>query len=61
MALTRNALIAALLAQDHLHPDDELVYTDDAQTALNYVRRLPAGTAYPGRLVIGSDTFVPDE
>jgi hypothetical protein len=60
MALTRNALIAALLAQDHLHPDDELVYSDDAQTALNYVTRLGPGTQFPGRLIVGLRTF-PDE
>jgi 5-enolpyruvylshikimate-3-phosphate synthase len=62
MSMSRTALIAALLAEDHLHPElkDEAVYSDDAQTAINYVRRLGPDTEYPGRLIAGLDTF-PDD
>jgi hypothetical protein len=62
MSMTRTSLIAALLAEDAAHPEskDELVYSDDAVSAINYVRRLPGGTEYPGRLVVGVDTFAPD-
>jgi 5-enolpyruvylshikimate-3-phosphate synthase len=56
MAMTRISLIAALMAQDN-QLGDETVYSDDAQTAINYVRRLGADTEFPGRLIVGCDTF----
>jgi hypothetical protein len=62
VSMTRTSLIAALLAEDAAHPEskDELVYSDDAQTAINYVTRLGPGTQFPGRLIVGLRTF-PDE
>ena len=65
MAMTRTSLIAALLAEDAAHPEskDELVYSDSydpvdgAQYVVNYVTRTPVGSRWPGRLVVGTETF----